>query len=562
MSESVAARPFSSPVVSMSIHPFAVLLISMAAVLGGVLVLRLHAFLALVLGALLVAILTPAQALYDEALRDGAATIAKVTDHRLMLREEKPNRTTENYHLFRYEPTRYKLQELATIHLTQPADATESGWQFDGNADDEQPREGDLLVTDSQITHAATAAQKSVGQRLAEGFGGTCAQIGLLIAMASIIGKCLLENGSAERIVVTVRQLLGDRLTPLAFAVSSFIVAVPVFFDTVFYLMIPLARAMAHKSGKNYLLYVLSIVAGGSIAHSLVPPTPGPLFVSSELGVNLGLMMLGGAAVAATGVVCVFPYVLWANRRWPMMPHRSPVVSERQPTAVTELPAFGLAILPIGLPVVLIAGRTILEAVGIPEDWQPLVQFLGDKNVALILAAAVALTTLWSRMIGERSALQAAIQDALSSAGVIILITAAGGAYGSVLRSTGIAVGLRHALPLAVSGISLLLIAFLLTMLIRVAQGSATVAMIAAAGILSPLAATIDLPYHPLYLALAIGSGSKPLPWMNDSGFWIIGKMSGFTEAETLKTFTVELTIMGFACLAATVLGAVVFPLV
>lgn len=541
-------------------HPFLILILAMGVVLSGVLILRLHAFLALVLGALLVAVLTPAHALYDEALRDHAAAISEIGhDGQIYSLDRSPGRAG-NYYLYRYDPAARRLKELGVVAWRPDAGAELQARQVDA-ASPIVPQAGDLLASDEARDAAAQAAEASAAERLAAGFGTTCGKIGLLIAMATIIGKCLLESGSAARIVDSVQKLFGERLTPVAMAVSSFIIAIPVFFDTVFYLMIPIAVEMARKSGKNYLLYVLAIVAGGSIAHSLVPPTPGPLFVASELDVSVGMMILGGGVVAATGVVCVFPYLLWANRRWPMTPRELPAETSL-PAIRRDLPPLWAAALPIGLPVILIGAATVIEAAGRPAAAIPAIQFLGDKNVALMLAAAIALVTLWRHDPANRAGRRAAIQEALSTAGVIILITAAGGAFGSVLRTTGIAAALQNVVPAAESGVSLLLIAFFLTSLIRVAQGSATVAMIAAAGIVGPLATTLDLPYHPLYLALAIGSGSKPLPWMNDSGFWVIGKMSGMSEAETLKTFTVVLTIMGVACLAATIVGAILFPLV
>ena len=188
-----------------------------------------------------------------------------------------------------------------------------------------------------------------------------------------------------------------------------------------------------------------------------------------------------------------------------------------------------------------------------------LLNVVGDKNVALILAALVAIALMVVQGTKGKS-LSDAVQQALQSGGVIILITAAGGAFGFVLRQTGIAQELQAAFPGAEG--SLLIIAFLITTLVRIAQGSATVAMITAVGVIAPLASSMALPYHPLYLALAIGCGSKPISWMNDSGFWIIGKMSGMTEEETLKTASVQIALMGVAGLMVTLLGAWLFPLV
>jgi GntP family gluconate:H+ symporter len=192
---------------------------------------------------------------------------------------------------------------------------------------------------------------------------------------------------------------------------------------------------------------------------------------------------------------------------------------------------------------------------------QPVVRTLGDKNVALAIAAVVAILMLVRANGWHATTTGTAVQSALMSGGLIILMTASGGALGHVLRQTGIASAIQEHLPATESGIALLLTAFTVTAVVRMAQGSATVAMITAVGIVGPIVATASLPYHPLYVALAIGCGSKPLPWMNDSGFWVVGRMSGMTAPETLKTFSAALTIMGIVGLLVTLAGAVFFPM-
>jgi GntP family gluconate:H+ symporter len=286
-------------------------------------------------------------------------------------------------------------------------------------------------------------------------------------------------------------------------------------------------------------------------------------------------MILGGIVVGAIGCVAGFGYAVFANRIWNIPLRASTELTAEQLEEMAyrdpqDLPPFWLSILPIVLPVVLLAGKTILDMLmeartEAPPPWVeallPAVAFLGDKNIALTLSAVVALITLvwWKRT--HRTETLAKVQEALASGGVIILITAAGGAFGHVLRQTNIAAAIQERFPITEAGIALLVMAFFVTALVRVAQGSATVAMITGVSIVGPLAAAMPPDYHLVYLALAIGSGSKPLPWMNDSGFWITSKMSGMTEAETLKTFTVVLTIMGFVCMAVTVAGAVLLPL-
>jgi GntP family gluconate:H+ symporter len=177
----------------------------------------------------------------------------------------------------------------------------------------------------------------------------------------------------------------------------------------------------------------------------------------------------------------------------------------------------------------------------------------------MAIAAGIALLAVAARA-GGKDGVAKGVGEALASAGVIILITSAGGAFGQVLQQTDIAATIKDLVP--AGRLALLPLVFLVTMTIRIAQGSATVAMVTAAGIASPLAAAGGLGFHPVYLALAIGCGSKPGMWMNDSGFWIIGRMSGFTEGETLRTATVMMSIMGLAGGAAVMLLAWLVPMV
>ncbi len=482
-------------------QPLWILLIAVGVVLGSILLLRLHAFLALLLAALIVAILTPTDAL-----------------------------------------ERYARQQV-------------------GRGTWSEKEAGDFT-------------RKAAPERVAEAFGSTCGKIGILIAMASIIGKCLLDSGAADRIVRWTLGLVGQPRAPLAFAGSSFLLGIPVFFDTVFYLMIPLAKAMRLRTGRNYLLYVLTILAGGTIAHSLVPPTPGPLYVAGELGVNLGPMIVGGCIIGLFPVAAGYVFAVWADRRWDLPLRESADVSLEELEKLADrdergLPPVWLALLPIVLPVVLITGQTGLDswlkAAG-PSPvaaWltqaQPVVNTLGNRNVALVLAAAIALGTLAWQKRTSRAKLAGAVQTALTGGGVIILITSAGGAFGAAMQQCGIGEEIAG-LAAGVDRILILPVAFLVTALVRGAQGSATVAMITAVGVLGPLAAAGSLGLHPVYLALAIGCGSKPLPWMNDSGFWVICKMAGMKETEALRTITPQLTVMGIVGLAATMLAAALFP--
>jgi GntP family gluconate:H+ symporter len=555
--------------------PLTILAIAMVVVVGSVLVLRLHAFLALILGSLVVAALTPAASIFENEVRSAGVTVVSVdadADTALAKVGKRQKLIAGRNLIFRKAEQGESFAEVGetSIRNLQKSDKL-TRVRFEG----EPPRPGDLLLHHTQLAAAKSTVGQSLGERIAVGFGNTCLGIGILIAMAAVIGKCLLESGAAQRIVVAARNAFGESRTPAAFVASGFVVGIPVFFDTVFYLLMPLGKAMYVRTGRNYLLYILTIVAGATMAHSLVPPTPGPLLVANELDVDLGLMILGGCILGLFTVSAGCLYALWANRRWEIPLRESAELSREDLERLAEidettLPPLWLSLAPILIPVLFIAGGTVVDmllkgsADDEPAGWlvalQPSLELLGNKNIALILAAAIAIGTLVWQKRPSRAQLALAVQTALAGGGVIILITAAGGSFGHVLRQTNIAGQIQELMPAAQVGL-LIPLAFCVTMLVRIAQGSATVAMITAVGIIAPLAAASDLTYHPVYLALAIGCGSKPIAWMNDSGFWIISRMSGMTELETLKTSSTMSAIMGFVGLAITMLGASLLPL-
>jgi gluconate:H+ symporter, GntP family len=291
--------------------------------------------------------------------------------------------------------------------------------------------------------------------------------------------------------------------------------------------------------------------------------------------VNMGLAMVGGIVVGLVTAAFGVGFAYWANRRWPIPLRETADVSMAELEALAKrdertLPPLWLALAPILLPVFLIGGDAFAAAYfeGLEREflavWVNVFldtgTTLGDKNLALIISGVIALATLaWQKRDNLKS-IPSAIEGALLSGGLIILITAAGGAFGGVLQQTGIAE--RIAGLAAEYRIGVLPLAFFVTMLIRVAQGSATVAMITTVGIVGGMATPEQLGFHPLYVALAIGCGSKPLPWMNDSGFWVICKMSGLTEKEMLKTFSLMITLMGLLGLVVTMALARLLPLV
>ena len=319
--------------------PLLILAAGVIIVVGGIIGLKLHPFLALLLGAFVVALMTPAAAIEQFALAKGTAPAA-----------------------------------------------------------------------------AAALAKKGIGERIATEFGNTCGKIGILIAMAAIIGKSMLESGAAERIIRSMLRLTGIEKAPIAFLVGSFFVGIPVFFDTVIFLMIPLAKAMALRIGKNYLLLVLCVMAGAAMANSLVPPAPGPLFLVGEMRIPIGMMMIGGTIVGLFTITSGYFFSVWANRRWPI-PLRDSLdarLDDIRAIAAKDnanLPPLGLSLLPVLIPLLFICTDTALGAMttpGVPLSDAAfggklvrLVKFLGDKNIAIMTGGIVALLILARQKQGQ-----------------------------------------------------------------------------------------------------------------------------------------------------------------
>ena len=433
-----------------------------------------------------------------------------------------------------------------------------------------------LVAAAFVVSLLAPVPIEEAAARVAEAFGDTAGSIGIVIAFAAVIGKAMTDSGAADRIVRLFTGGTADsgRTAP-ALLGSGFALSVPVFFDTVFYLLIPLARSAARAEGRHYLRYLLAVAGGAAVTHTLVPPTPGPLVVAAELGVDLGTMTLVGLVVAAPSAVAALAFGRWADRRMSQIPPAGPVpppaadtipdVSAPRPDgaapppAGAALPGLAASTLPILLPIALIASNTIAVALGRPA---PLLAVVGNPNLALGVAAAAALAGWVRQRRPGLTAVAASVEEALLSAGVIILITAAGGAFGAMLRVAGVGEALAG-LAGAGGGAALLLLAFGTASLLKTAQGSSTVAMITTAGLVGGVVAGAPaLPFHPVYLATAIASGSLVGSWMNDSGFWIFATMGGLGEVETLKTWTPLLAVLGVVGFATTALLAFVLPLV
>ena len=398
-----------------------------------------------------------------------------------------------------------------------------------------------------------------------EAFGGLVGRIGIAIAMAAVIGQCLMESGGAEKITRRFVEWLGEKYSSFSMVISGYILSIPVFHDTVFYLLVPLARSMSMRTGgRNYLLYTLAIGAGGVTTHIFVPPTPGPLAMAETLSIDLGVVIIVGLMVAIPSALACWAYAWWIDRKLDIPIREAPGLTLDELRDVAnrpekELPGFFVSLLPIAIPVVLITANTVTNTFFADSGLASVTRFLGNPNMALILAAAAGLWLLASHKGMNLRQLAKPTEEAIKSAGLIILITAGGGAFGRMLVKAEVGTVLGEYAQNF--GLSLMLLGFGISMLFRIAQGSATTAMITTSEILAPLIIASPPGYHSVYILTSIGAGSIVGGWMNDSGFWVFKTMTGLTEVEALKTKTVSLFALGGAGLLASYLGSVFFPL-
>ncbi|MFB0524191.1 MAG: GntP family permease [Phycisphaerae bacterium] len=430
------------------------------------------------------------------------------------------------------------------------------------------------------ITSAIVVSLLAPGQlaekisRVATAFGSTAGGIGIVIALAVVIGKCMMDSGAADRIVRGFLSLLGEKRAATALMASGYVLSVPVFFDTVFYLLIPLARSMHRRTKKHYLKYAMAIAAGGVITHSLVPPTPGPLVMAETLGIDIGVMILVGALVALPASFVGMLFSGWTDRRMNIqMRPLGGELTEPEPLKDTQLPGLFVSLLPIVLPVLLVSTNTIVSALakGAAEEAgirraAGLTAVLGNVNMAMLMSMAIAMWTLKSKRKLTNTQLAKVAEVSLMSGGIIILITAAGGAFGAMLKAAQIGPAIEDLLKVdggqPISGMMLLILGALIAAVMKIAQGSTTVAMITSSAMIAAMVTSNEtLGYHRVYLATAIGGGSMIGSWMNDSGFWIFVKMTGLTEAEGLKSWTPLLAIVGFAGVVVSFLLAAILPI-
>jgi gluconate transporter len=414
-----------------------------------------------------------------------------------------------------------------------------------------------LLLTSLLAAILGGIPLADIANIIEEGMGSTLGYIAVVIGIGAMIGELLRVSGGAEAIANTLLRTFSDERAPWALSITGLIVSIPVFLDVALILFIPLVYTLTERTGRSLLFYAIPLLAGMAVAHSFIPPTPGPVAVAGLLGADLGWVIAFGfvAGVPAVVVGGIFYGRYIANRIHLDVPESMQDEAEvTDHEGVVSHPSFGQAVGIIALPLVLILIGTVSD-VALADD-APLrsgLRFIGHPFTALTLAVLLAFYVLGIRSGYSMQQVQQIATKALEPVGLIILVTGAGGVLGEVLIETGVGDALAQAM--AASNMPVVLLAFMIALVVRVSQGSATVSMVTAAGLVGPVldAGTYSAPLVGL-VAIAIASGATVLSHVNDSGFWLVSRYLGMDEQQTLRSWTVMETLIGLVGLAV-VLG-------
>ncbi|KRV47000.1 permease [Wenjunlia vitaminophila] len=406
------------------------------------------------------------------------------------------------------------------------------------------------------------------------GFGGILGSVAIVVGLGTLLGAILEVSGGAEVLSSRLLGVFGERRAPLAMGLTGLVFGIPVFFDVGIFVLAPLVYAAAKRSGKSLLLYALPLLAGLSVTHAFLPPHPGPVAAAGLLGVDLGWMILMGSVCAVPAVLAAWVFADWVGKRiFVPVPQdmvdateeaRAAVAAELERTvtkgrgrrnggdggegpAATEDPVpLSTVLFIIGTPLLLILMATFSSITMDKGDVRSVLEFVGDPFVALTVALLLAYYLLGIRRGWSRQSLEAVTSASLKPVGSILLVIGAGGVFGKVLSASGVAQALADAFQDA--GLPVIVLAYLISSVIRVAQGSATVAIITTAAIVEPLLAAGDHSQAHLALVIvAISSGSIIASHVNDGGFWIVSKYFGISERDTLRTWTVLETVLSVA---------------
>ncbi|MEI3605441.1 GntP family permease [Pseudogracilibacillus sp. SE30717A] len=406
-----------------------------------------------------------------------------------------------------------------------------------------------LLLVSLSIGVATGMPLSDVIASVESGMGGTLGFVAVVVGLGAMFGKMLEVSGGADRLAQTLINKFGEDRAPWALGITGFIVAIPVFFDVGFIILVPIIYGLARKTGRSLLYYGIPLLAGLAVTHSYIPPTPGPIAVANLIGAELGWVILFGIIAGIPTMIIAGPvfgkYI--SNKIHVGIPD---YMEFEEKEYNNELPSFGMIATLIFIPLVLILANTVSAVIFEEGNMiRSFFTFLGHPFVALTIATLLTFYFLGVKRGYSRQDVQEIATKALEPAGIIILVTGAGGVLKQVLIDSGIGDILGE--MMANSSLPPIVLAFIIASIVRIAQGSATVAMVTAAGLIAPIIEIMNITGPLLGLiTISIAAGATIASHVNDSGFWLVNRYFGLDVKDTLKSWTVMETIIalvGFA---------------
>lgn len=421
-----------------------------------------------------------------------------------------------------------------------------------------------LLITSIAVGVMAGMPLDKISQSIQDGMGSTLGFVATVVGLGAIFGQMLESSGGARSLANYLLKKFGQKNASWALMISGFVVGIPIFLDVGFIILIPIVYALTRDTKRSVLYYAIPLLAGLAVTHTMVPPTPGPTAVSEILGVDLGWVVMMGLLVGIPTAAIAGPLFgrFIAKRIYVPVPEIFQDMGSDDEKDQKKLPVFGIIAALVMTPLTLILMGTFIK-LGVDKGGLEstlltrVLIFIGHPFTALIIATLLSILMCIKQNMSRQTILDLSTK-ALGPAGIIILVTGAGGVLKQILVDSGI--GKMLAESLADSSIPIIVLAWVLSSLVRITQGSATVAMITAAGIISPLLSTFNLSQPNIALiVIAIAAGATILSHVNDSGFWIVSKYLGMNEKQTLKSWTIMETIIAVCGLAFTLILSLFF---
>lgn len=379
----------------------------------------------------------------------------------------------------------------------------------------------------------------SVMQAITQGFGSTLGSTGIIIGLGVMMGIVLEKSGAAEQIAFSIIKRIGKHKEEWALGLTGYIVSIPVFSDSALVILTPIAKALSRLTGKSVVGLGLALATGLQLTHVFVPPTPGPLTVAGILGVDVGVMIISGIIFTIPTFIVSMLYCKWLGKKLYLVPDETGLEFTRKEYKAEyikaienieeihkgkNLPSVGLSFAPIVVPLILIFINSIVTYANIEGGYIWIINLLGHPIVALIIGTLISVYGLGKNI--DRKTVLDYMEESVRSTGMIMLITGAGGSLGNVVRSSGIGDALGSAI--LATPVPALLIPFIIAALMRIALGSATVALTTAATLTAPLLAQLGM--DPVLAAMSTCAGAVAFSYFNDSGFWVFNGLYGLKD--------------------------------